>query len=246
MFKSNKPPRPQFQGSGTITSVVIQKTDPERVNIFLDGAYAFSLTAILSAEQRLIAGKSLDADAVAKLQSADLYHRALSSALNMLSRRAHTEAEIRNKLKRAYPEISTSTIERVIVRLKELKYLDDGEFARMWVQSRTSYAPRGRLLIKRELSAKGVKEEQIEEAVNNVLATPQENDDGEERTLEEQQALELARRKARSLSGEDWAGFYRKLGGFLARRGYNFSIIKEVVREAWKEIKEESSGEDLE
>ncbi|NWJ46219.1 MAG: RecX family transcriptional regulator [Chloroflexi bacterium] len=246
MFRSNKPPQPQFHGSGIITSVDTQKTDHERVNIFLDGQYAFSLTAILAAEQRLIAGKYLDAEAVAELQSADLYHRALSAALNMLSRRAHTEAEIRNKLKRAYPDIATSTVSRVLARLKELKYLDDEEFARMWVQSRTSYAPRGSLLIKRELSAKGVKEEQIDEAVNAVLATPQESEDGEERTLEEQQALELARRKAHSLAGEDWAGFYRKMGGFLARRGYNFSIINEVVREAWKELKEESPGEDLE
>jgi regulatory protein len=247
MFNSHsrKPPREKYQGSGQITAIEPQKTDVTRMNIFIEGEYAFGVADIVMAEHGLRVGLILDKSTVAELQESDLYQRGMASALNLLARRAHSESEIRTRLKRNFPEISASMVERIISRLKELNYLNDAEFARIWVQNRANFSPRGRLLIKQELTAKGIEKEQIEEVVTEVLKAPAE-DDEEGRTLEEKQALDQARKKAHSLAGEDWPGYYRKMGGFLMRRGYDYSIVKNVVRDSWKELKDESPGEDLE
>jgi regulatory protein len=100
-------------------------------------------------------------------------------------------------------------------------------------------------LIKRELSQKGVADTTIDEAVSRVLDDPEEQDE-EGRGLEERNALELARRRARSFAGEDWPGFYRKLGNFLARRGFDYSIVKNTVRQVWRELKDETPEEEAE
>jgi len=56
--------------------------------------------------------------------------------------------------------------------------------------------------------------------------------------------LEQARKKARSYAAEAWPDFYRKLGGFLQRRGYGFDITGKVTRQVWAELKGQDNGED--
>ncbi len=242
----NRPPhkpKEKFSGSGLISSIESQKTDAERLNIYLDGEYAFSLTALVVAEQHLRSGMELTAERVAELQEADFYQRGLTAALHALSSRPRSESELRTRLKQRYPEGSEATLERIITRLKELKYLNDADFARYWVESRTFSAPRGQLLIKQELSAKGVAKENIEEAINQVLKAVDE-DDEEGLTKEEHLALGQARKKGRGLAAEPWPEYYRKLGSFLLRRGYDYGIVKRVVRKSWEEFKDEEPGED--
>jgi regulatory protein len=231
-----------FKGSGKITAIKVQKTNAERVNIFIDECYAFSLTALVVAERRLKPGIELSDSDVAELQAADLYHLGLSAALELLSRRPRSEAEVRQRLKRRYPEGSPETFTRVIERLKELNYLNDADFARYWIENRAAFAPRGRLLLKQELLRLGVDREIVDSALEQYLeaaSDAQEATEGEETglSLEESQCLAIARKKARSYAGEDWAGFYRKLGGFLLRRGYDYGLAGRITKQVWKELK---------
>jgi SOS response regulatory protein OraA/RecX len=59
---------------------------------------------------------------------------------------------------------------------------------------------------------------------------------------ESAQALELARGRARALAGLERAVFFRRLQGFLARRGFASDVVFQVVRQVWEE---ESGGDSI-
>jgi regulatory protein len=139
-------------------------------------------------------------------------------------------------LRQRFPALTPEVLDKVLTRLQELGYLDDAKFAEFWVENRASFAPRGKLLIKQELAKKGVTREVIQEALEKHL--PTENEQGE--SLEEEQALAAARKKAATLKAEDWQSFYRKLGGFLQRRGYDFEVTNRITKQLWRELKQNS------
>lgn len=239
--------RKKFTGGGKISAVEFQKNNPDRVNVYIAGQYAFSLAAILAAERRLKEGVELTAEDTAELQSADLYNKGLAAALQLLAMRPRSQAEIQTYMRKRYPEATAETIKAVVERLKELNYLNDASFAAFWVENRSAFAPRGRHLLRQELMKKGVPRDIIDAAIAAQLDADAE-DDAEEGSLkiEESQALEMARKKARSYAAEDWPGFYRKLGGFLLRRGYDYEITGRVSRQVWQELKGQSAGEEEE
>lgn len=233
--------RKKFTGEGKITLVEYQKTHPDRVNIHIEEEYAFSVTAILAAERKLKAGIYLTAEAADEIQSADLYNRGLAAGLQLLAMRPRSEAEIRDHLRKRYPDATSETLTRVIDRLKELNYLNDANFAKFWVENRSAFAPRGRNLLKQELMKKRVARDIIETVIQEHLEALQEEADEEDgesnQTVEETQALEMARKKARSYASEAWPDFYRKLGSFLQRRGYTYDITGKITKQVWQELK---------
>jgi regulatory protein len=240
--------KPQkFTGGGKISAVEFQKNNPDRVNIYIEGQYAFSLAAILTAERKLKAGVELTAEETAELQAADLYNKGLATALQLLALRPRSQSEVQLHLKKRYPEAPADTIKAVVERLQELKYLDDASFAAFWVESRATFAPRGRHLLRQELMKKGVPRDIIDAAIEAQLDA-ESDEEGEEggMKVEESQALEMARKKARSYAVEDWASFYRKLGGVLLRRGYDYEVTGRVTRQVWKELKGQTPAEEEE
>lgn len=245
---AQKLPRRKFEGGGQVTRVEYQKTNPDRVNIFVEDEFAFSLAAIVVAERQVRAGLVLSAEETAELQAADLYNRGLAMGLQLLAMRPRSEAEVQIHLRKRYPDADSETIKRVVERLRELNYLNDASFAQFWVENRAAFAPRGRNLLRQELMKKRVPRDIIDAVIEAHLDAQQEEadeeagEDGVSRNVEESQALEMARKKARSYAAEEWAGFYRKLGGFLLRRGYDYGITGRVTRQVWQEIKGASAG----
>ncbi len=233
--------RQPYNGEGKVSRVEYQKTNPDRVNIFIEDEYAFSLAAILVAERRVKAGDYLKREDIAELQEADFYNKGLSAGLQQLAMRPHSEAEIKTFLRKKYPLATTETIEKVVDRLRELNYLNDASFAKFWVENRSAFSPRGRNLLKQELLQKRVPRDIIEAVIQSHMEEQQaesdEENDGDGPNVEENQALELARKKSRSYAAEDWPGFYRKMGGFLLRRGYDYGITGRVTKQIWQELK---------
>ena len=243
--------RKKFTGEGKITLVEYQKTHPDRVNIHIEDEYAFSITAILAAERKLRAGIYLSAAEAEDIQAADLYNRGLAAGLQLLALRPRSEAELRDALRRRYPDATPDTLTLVLERLKELNYLNDTTFAKFWVENRSAFSPRGRNLLKQELMKKRVARDIIEKVIEEHLEALQEEADqnGETedgQTVEESQALEMARKKVRSYATEDWQGFYRKMGGFLQRRGYSYDITGKITKQVWQELKGQETGDDAE
>jgi len=200
-----------------ITAIEVQKKRSNRVNIYLDGEFAFGLERITAAWLRV--GQELDESKIEQLQAEDARERALQQALLFLGYRARSESEIRKNLQKH--EIPEAVIEETLERLRRDGLANDGQFARAWVENRTTFRPRSRRMMEMELRQKGLGEE----ATRSVL------EDVDDEAL----AHEAAQKRANRFKGLEWSEFRKKLSGFLARRGFSYSVIAPVVTRIWNE-----------
>lgn len=201
-----------------ITALKAQKRDRQRVNVYLDGEFAFGLARIVAAWLRV--GQELSEDQIKELQAQDGVEKATQRALNYLSYRPRSVAEVAQNLeKHGTP---AETIATVIARLEELHVLDDQDFAALWVENRAAFRPRGRRALRLELRQKGIDEDTIENALEEID--------------EDALAYQAGQKKARQLQGLDWQEFRKKLTAFLSRRGFNYSVVSPAVQRLWDEL----------
>ena len=93
----------------------------------------------------------------------DAARSALEVAGRLLSRRPYTEAELRDRLARR--GLGEDVVEHTIARLGSLDLVDDGSFAKQWVEERATRKGLGGRRLRAELEAKGVSADRIEEAL---------------------------------------------------------------------------------
>lgn len=195
--------------------------DPERVSVYIDGTFAFALPAIAAVQRGLKQGVVLDEAAVRELEGLAAGEKAVEAALVFVSYRPRSEREVRDRLRKR--EFGPEAIEYAIEKMRGWKYLDDRTFAEFWVESRAEHSPRGKRALKSELRAKGVEREVVDIVI----------DDAE---MDEQgSALEIARKRLRSLSSYDEETQKRRLSAFLARRGYDWDVVRPVLAELFEE-----------
>jgi regulatory protein len=200
-----------------ISALEVQRKNPNRVNVHLDGEFAFGLARIVAAWLRV--GQELSETKIEQLIAEDARERAFQQAMLFLSYRARSELEIRKNLRKH--EIPESVIEQTLERLRQAGLANDDQFAQAWVENRNTFRPRSRRMMAMELKQKGLADEAIQSAIQNV-------DD-------EASAYEAAQKRAARFKGLEWNDFRRKLSEFLARRGYSYSVIAPVVTRIWNE-----------
>ncbi|QQG40957.1 MAG: regulatory protein RecX [Candidatus Levyibacteriota bacterium] len=144
----------------------------------------------------------------------DEFEKYYNHALRFLSFRPRSEKEIRDNLKKK--KVDPLVIEKIIIKLKEQKFVNDKDFARMWVESRMRFKPRSQRFIILELKNKGIVQDIIDSIIQN-------ND------LE--QAKKLVVKKIEKYQELPKNKLYQKLGSFLARRGFSWETIKESIDE---------------
>jgi regulatory protein len=208
-----------------ISAIEPQKKNPDRVNVYLDGDFAFSLDRILAVWLKI--GQQVDDQKVAMLQAEDQREAAYQKALHFLSYRPRSSAEVRRNLSER--GLSLKLVEATLQRLELAGLVDDAAFARSWIENRDTFRPRSALALRTELRRKGLTDEVIESALNGHV---------DEETL----ALDAARKHAARLSGQLWPEFRRKLEGYLARRGFSYSTIAPVVSKVWRESNQTADG----
>jgi regulatory protein len=199
--------------TGTITELRFQKRNADRVNVYLDGQFAFGLAAIEAAHLKV--GQELDDADIARLQKQDEIERAYERALNFLSYRPRSEAEVQRNLREK--NVAGEVIETVVERLARAGLLNDREFARYWVENRLQFKPRGARALRQELWEKGVPDPVVTETL--------------EEFDEEDAAREVAEAGARRMAHLDPADFRRKLSAYMTRRGFSYAVINPLVEE---------------
>jgi regulatory protein len=204
-----------------ITALVVQKRNPNRVNVHLDGEYAFGLARIVAVWLRV--GQELDEEKLKRLQVEDARERAVQQALLFLSYRARSESEIRQNLRKH--EMPDEVIEETLARLRQDGLANDGQFAQAWVENRSTFRPRSRRMLAMELRQKGLNDEAVSSALEDVDDEPL--------------AYEAAKKRAPRLKALEWADFLKKLSEFLARRGFSYSVIAPVVTRIWNELQKD-------
>lgn len=213
-------------GMSKITDMTVQRHNQERVNVYLDGAYAFSLALTTAVSLKI--GQLLSAEEIATLQAQDLFARAKQQAVRLLSYRPRSVAEVTRHLRsKQYDE---NLIEEVVAHLQTVGLLDDEAFSRYWREQRETFKPRSSLAIRQELQQKGVDREIIESVLTDM----------DEMTAARQAAMKQAKR---------WAGlpeveFRARLGRFLQRRGFDYETIREVTAEMWRAMESGASTDD--
>ena len=201
-----------------ITAIETQQKNPRRVNIYLDGEFAFGLASITAAWLRT--GQELSAEKIAALQADDARETTYQKAQHFLSYRPRSSREVRQNLtKRGCDE---TLVEETISRLQRAGLVNDEEFARAWVENRSAFRPRSKSALRMELRQKGLSDEIVQSVLDETV---------DEQAL----AFEAARKQARRYAGLEWPEFRQKLGGFLARRGFSYTTLAPVVSEVWKE-----------
>ena len=147
-----------------------------------------------------------------------LVQRAKNVLLHQLSRSMKTEHQLRQVL--AKREIPQEVADSVILRFTEAQLIDDGAFARAFVANRIACGGKSRATIRRELRQRGVADDLAAEAL-----------EGLDREAEAELALNLARKRMNALASYDREVRYRRLQGFLARRGFDAEIIRRTLSE---------------
>lgn len=208
---------------GTVTAITGQTRDPQRVNVYLDDKFAFGIDREAAARAGLRVGEQLDEARIGELRAADEIARATNAALVFIAYRARSEREVRDRLtKKGY---ASSAIDLAILRVIDWGYLNDADFARFWTENRVQHKPRGRRLLEQELRQKGV----APEVVRDTLDDAELDDDAS--------ALALAHDRLRRDPGANLEPLVRKrrLANFLTRRGYNYDVIKRVMKQVFDE-----------
>ena len=191
----------------------------KRVNIFLEGKFAFSVEAEVAVKENLQVGQELSANQIESLARCDHFHRCLNAAAHYLSYRPRSEFEMRQRLQQH--GFDSDSVETVIANLKEQGLVDDMAFAQFWKDNRESFSPRSQWLTKLELRRKGIANDIIDQVVDSV------DDAGS--------AYRAAVSKARSLPLSDYESFRRRLGEHLKRRGFSYPVINQTVERIWQE-----------
>lgn len=195
----------------TITALEPQKRQRDRISVYLDGEFAFGLPDVEAA--RLQVGQTLSEEAIAELRAVDALTRAFDRAVRLLARRPYSAAEIRRSL--ASKEIAPGVIDEVLARLESLGYVDDYAFAQYWVENRERFRPRGARALRYELRQKGIADAIIQQALDGLDSA--------------ESAYAAAHDQVRRLRGLDRRTFRTRLSGFLARRGFEYGTVREVV-----------------
>jgi regulatory protein len=196
--------------AGTVTALKAQRSK-DRVNVYLDGEFAFGLALIHALWLKI--GQKLSDEDIAELKAADTLEKAQQRAVNFIAYRPRTEREVRLRLKKAGAD--EETINSVVARVKDAGLLDDEAFGKAWVESRLRANPRSRRMLAWELRQKGVGDDDVQAALEDV------ND--------EEAAFRAAQKRWPKVKALEPRERKRKLMEFLSRNGFDYQTIESVI-----------------
>lgn len=199
----------------TITALEPQKHDPERINVYIDGKFAFGVSLMVAHARNIAEGKDVTDVEIEQLLHDDTIEKTYSGTLHFLSFRPRSTREIQDYFKRK--KIDEEVGAAVLERLVRLGFVDDREFARFWLENRQKFRPRGQRALRLEMWQKGLSRDVIDEALEEA---------GDEDDL----AVEAGRRKLRSLGALPEDEFRRKMIGFLQRRGFGYEAALRATK----------------
>lgn len=216
----------------TITLLERQKNNPERVNVYLDGEFAFGLNEMDAVTLRK--GQQLSESEIDELRQQDAVVKAVDYAANLLSYRPRSTQEIRERLlKHSFNDV---VADAAIEKLIRLGYLDDRAFARFWIEDRNRFKPLGRRALSFELRNKGIDAVIIQELLEEIV------DEGGG-------AYEAALKRVRQMRGTTKREFKQKIGAFLQRRGFGYEAVNGALTQLIQELADDdpeffTEGED--
>jgi regulatory protein len=193
-----------------ITNIKAAVKTRGRFNIFVDGAYSFSLDESQLIQLGIRVGREYSEPELTELRKESEFGKAYARALEYIFRRARSRKEMVDYTWRK--QWDKPLAERVLARLEAKGYIDDAKFAEAWVRHRSLGKPISLRKLKLELKQKGV-------ADDVVADTLRRND-----SFDESEALTRLIAKKRPRYPDE-----QKLIAYLLRQGYRYDDIKAAV-----------------
>ena len=209
-----------------ITKIETGKRNKERVNIYIDNEYSFSIGMELVYKFNIKLNEQFDKEKFFEVIKAENLSKCKASALRTIERSYKTEKEIKDKL--LLKEFDEDIIDETLNFLKEYGFIDDSKFVKMFVKDHIRN--QGRNKIKYLLQQKGVDNNLIDEAFLNL-----------EKEYELERAYILAEKKYLSVSKREDDDFKikNKIIRYLLGRGYDYSIAKDIFSKIYLNYKGE-------
>lgn len=206
-----------------ITKIEVQKKNKHRYSVYINDSFEFGINEEVLLKYGLEVGSEIDEYFIENILKSEEQSKAKNYALNLLSYRQRSEKEISRKMRDKGYE--NNIIDNTIKFLEKNKLLNDREFAKSFIRDKVNIQKWGRNRIRIELYRKGVNKELINEVIEEEI----------EDELEYETAKKLALKKISTTYKKDEKRVqYRKLYGFLQRKGYKSDIISRVLSEIIK------------
>ncbi len=150
--------------------------------------------------------------------------KAVRYSLYLLGRKNYTRRQLQDKLKKK--DYSQAVINEVLAKLVSWRYLDDDNFAELYIRERLRLKPRGRRILLKELKLKGITQELAKEKIAKIIAEEGLDDQGlAEKALQRKLGSYL---KAPAEKGS------RRARNYLLRQGFSYEISDKLVNKYWK------------
>lgn len=209
-----------------ITAIKPAVKNENRVNIFINDKFDFSLDLAQVVDFKLKVGQELSEKQLKDCRTASAFGKLYQQTLEWVLSRPHsvkeTRGHLKNKLKtraainriqeKNLPLYSDEDIEKVISRLLKKGYLDDAKFTEFYVENR---------FVKKGISSKRLSQELVKKGISKDLiaqvleASPRDD------------AAEIQKIIAKKRSKYD----DEKLLSYLVRQGFDYQQSKSAVLE---------------
>ena len=189
-----------------------------KMRVTLESGQELLIPLSLFHERPLVAGHPLDLEAYDQWLLLRQYRHALDQAVAYLAARARSRREMEARL--LCSGYRPATVEMVLYKLEREKLLDDGDFARQWVEARSGRTL-GKRRIAQELQRKGVSRTHAEEALAAV-----------DEEAEADACLRAAEKLASRYRREDLRQGEQKLTQALVRRGFGWEDARRAAQRA--------------
>lgn len=211
----------------TITDITPRGSGGRRERkVTIDGERTLTITEETFLRFGLFDGQAMDPERLQEVELADGVSRAMMEAHRLIDHRMRTRRELAVRLRsKGRPD---EVIDQVLDRLEHAGLIDDGRFARLWIDERLRRRPAGLSLLRRELRQKGIDAEVVDAALEESAS----------REGESERAYEALRRQSHRYARLDRDAAHRRMVAFLGRRGFGQAVIYQVVHRVLDETEE--------
>lgn len=202
-----------------ITTIKTQIKSENRVSIFLDGKYSFSLNLDQLLEERLKKGEEIDGDRLKSLKKLSDEGKLKQRTLEWVLIRPHSVKEFRDYLYKK--QASKDLIEAWVQEFKDKHFLDDEKFT-IWFAENRIRKNKSTRAITAELYSKGI----AGSTISSTLKSLEKASSADDREKQDKIAIKNTITKIINrprYQDED------KLKAYLLSKGFRYQDIKEVI-----------------
>lgn len=199
-----------------ITSAETQKNNSNRISVYVDGKYHFTIDEEDWFRLNLYVGKEISEKEIKEINETRSFSRAKKIAIKFSIFKKRTEFEVKTKLKQS--GFDGSTIEKVIRELKVLQYIDDTTYTEKYIKDALNLKKIGIHRINVELQRKGVDEAIIQNQLSKLEVN------------ETQRLKPLLQKKLTSVKTIDEKSL-NKIKNYFIGKGYDLNVINQSIKD---------------